>query len=37
MVCHVSNTNLDDKIHQFVLVHLLCVEVCDEETDVMAL
>lgn len=28
---------MNDKVHQFVLVHLLCVEVGDEKTDVIAL
>jgi hypothetical protein len=28
---------MDDEVHQLVLVHLLCVEVGDEETDVIAL
>lgn len=28
---------MDDKIHQLVLVHLLCVEISDEKADVIAL
>lgn len=28
---------VDDKVHQFVLVHLLRVEVCDKKADVVAL
>lgn len=28
---------MDDKVHQLVLVHLLRVEVCDQEADVIAL
>lgn len=28
---------MNDKVHQFMFVHLLCVEVGDEETDVIAL
>lgn len=28
---------MDDKVHQFMFVHLLCVEVGDEKTDVIAL
>lgn len=28
---------VDDKVHQLVLVHLLCVEVGDEEADVISL
>lgn len=28
---------MNDKVHQFVFVHLLCVEVGDQKTDVIAL
>lgn len=28
---------MDDKVHQLVFIHLLCVEVGDEEADVIAL
>lgn len=28
---------MNDKVHQFMFVHLLCVEVGDEKTDVIAL
>lgn len=28
---------MDDKVHQLVFIHLFCVEVGDEEADVIAL
>lgn len=30
-------TYLNNKIHQFVFVHLLCMKVCDQKADVIAL
>ena len=32
-----NNTHLNNKVHQFVLVHLFSMEVCDQEADVVAL
>ena len=32
-----TGTDLYDKVYQFVFVHLLCMEVGDQETDVVTL
>ena len=33
----ISDTHVNDKVHEFVLVHLFRMEVSDQETDVIAL